>query len=532
MPHRPRPREAGAVATALPRQADAVTSSPPAPTVGPGSVAAPRQYGRMIVLHAAWLTGSGRLALWAEGGNGRTTPGPRRRPARRIPPHPFALDPEGLRLAVSDIAGMAAADLLGEDVQLTLQLPDADGVPIASALDDELPSPTPGGSPAFSSPWEDLSLWTAPGYVLEPPMATTFLRSLPLPRGSDRSFTEAGPSDVELGPDIRFAAHAVEMVVELLARGRLLPDLEFVAGHWRACWRPLIEGHDRGRIEALAWALPASFVAVRVPESNTDDSFGQRGPEPSDEVLRSLMWAVTDALARDLITPATPKARRQGAGATVVDAWLRALGSPDGPLDDCEDDECVQLAGRLADVARHEECGGRSGTDLFSDRPSSRRGRRGSRPGEPARSTQETKGHFARFGAGLAHRFRPPGGRRPEPGGFRRGRLVRRARTDRHRAPRRAPRRAPSARPRSGGPSRPRAGEDTVLGDPMRLQHGRCGHPDLPSRGRSSLGRGRFRRARASVVALVKDQARTAAQGADQLEEWDFYRHHRSRRTV
>ena len=139
------------------------------------------------------------------------------------------------------------------------------------------------------------------------------------------------------------------MVVELLARGRLVPDLEFVAGHWRACWRPLIDGHDSGRIEALAWALPASFTAVRVPESNTDDSFGQLGSEPSDEVLRSLMWAVTDALARDLITPATPKARRQGARATVVDAWLRALSSPDGSLNECEDDECVQLAGRLAE---------------------------------------------------------------------------------------------------------------------------------------------------------------------------------------
>ncbi|MGH9007300.1 MAG: SNF2-related protein [Acidimicrobiales bacterium] len=233
-------------------------------------------------------------------------------------------------------------------MQLTLQLPEADGVPIAYPLDDELQGRIPGGSTAFSRSWEDLSLWTATGYVLEPPAATTFLRSLPLVRGSDRSFTDAGPSDVELGPDVRFAAHAVEVVVELLARGRLLPDLAFVAGHWRACWRPLIDGHDRGRIEALAWALPASFTAVRVPPSNTDNSFGELGPEPSDEVLRSLMWAVTDALARGLITPAMAKARRRGAGATVVDAWMRALGSPDGILDECEDDECIQLAGRLS----------------------------------------------------------------------------------------------------------------------------------------------------------------------------------------
>ena len=300
----------------------------------------------MIVLHAAWLTGSGRLALWAEGGNGRAVPAPRRRPARRIPPHPSVLDQDGLRLAVSDSAGIAAADLLGEDAKLTLQLPEVGGVPIASTLSEELGGRIPD-SAAFPSSWEDLSLWTAPGYVLEPSAATKFLRSLPLVSGSDRSLTDAGPSDVLLGPDIRFAAHAIELVVELVARGRLLPDLEFVAGHWRACWRPLIDGHDRGRIEALAWALPASFTAARGPESDADDAFGQLGPEPSDEALRSLMWAVTDALARDLITPAAPKARRRGAGASVVDAWLRALGSPDGSLHGCEDDECAQLAGRL-----------------------------------------------------------------------------------------------------------------------------------------------------------------------------------------
>ena len=157
-----------------------------------GVVAAPRQYGRVIVLHAAWLTASGRLALWAEGGNGHEMPAPRPRTARRIPPHPSVLDAHGLRLAVSDIAGIAAADLLGEDVKLTLQLPEADGVPKASAPDDELSGRTPGGAPAFSSSWQDLSLWTAPGFALEPSAATKFLRSLPLPRGSEPIFDRHG----------------------------------------------------------------------------------------------------------------------------------------------------------------------------------------------------------------------------------------------------------------------------------------------------------------------------------------------------
>ena len=132
---------------------------------------------------------------------------------------------------------MAAADLLGDGhVQLTLLLPDAGGGPIGSPLDDETPAEAPAGPRPLSSAEEHLSPWTAPGYVLDPPAAARFLWTLTSARGDDQSFTDAGPSGVALGPDIRFAAHAVAMVVEFLARGRLLPDLEFVAERWRACW--------------------------------------------------------------------------------------------------------------------------------------------------------------------------------------------------------------------------------------------------------------------------------------------------------
>ena len=302
----------------------------------------------MIVLHAAWLTGSGRLALWAEGSGGRTMPGSRRRPTRRIPPHPAALDPDRLRLAVSDLVGFSVADLLVEDVQLTLELPQVDGAPMASPQGDE---PVIGAlaEPASQAPTgSQRSLWTAPGYVLDPSAAAKVLLALhPLSR-NDRCLVDAGPSEVTPGPDVRFAALAVAMVVELLARGRVLPDVEFVAHQWRACWRPFVDGSDRGRVEALAWALPASFTAVRLSGSDIDDSSGELGPEPGDEVLRSLMWAVTDALAREVSPPALPKAPKRGAGATVAEAWLRALCSPDSSLQECDDGQCAQLATRIA----------------------------------------------------------------------------------------------------------------------------------------------------------------------------------------
>ncbi len=111
--------------------------------------------------------------------------------------------------------------------------------------------------------------------MLDPSAAARFLSTLKSLIGGDQPFTDASPADVVLGSDIRFAALAVGMVVELLARGRLLPDLTFVADRWRACWRPLVDGRDRGRIEALVWALPASFMAARVAESNTDGAVGR-----------------------------------------------------------------------------------------------------------------------------------------------------------------------------------------------------------------------------------------------------------------
>ena len=329
----------------------------------------------MTVLHAAWLSASDRLTLWAEDGN-RPGAAPRRptrqgRPTRRPKPHPFALDADDLRLAVTEIGGMEAADLLGEEhVQLTLELPRSGGVPIAAPPDEEtLAGARAGAVPPPTA--EDLSLWTASGYALEAGAAAQLLRLLLPEQGSDESFTDAAPTSVALGADFRFAALAVGMAVELLARGRLLPDLEFAADHWRARWRPLVDGRDRSRIQALVWALPASFAAVRRAGPETDDRSPLGATEPSGEVLRSLVWAVTDALARDLAEKGRVAPQRRGRG-SVAEAWVSALSSPDGAMQGCTEDECVELAGRLLAWHGDEERGVRSGADLLSDRSSPR----------------------------------------------------------------------------------------------------------------------------------------------------------------
>ena len=90
----------------------------------------------MIVLHAVWLTSIGRLALWAEnGGQRRTAPARRGRPPQRPRPrpHPFALDAEGIRMALIEFVGPVMGSLSdAAGMELMLRLPGADGGPIGS----------------------------------------------------------------------------------------------------------------------------------------------------------------------------------------------------------------------------------------------------------------------------------------------------------------------------------------------------------------------------------------------------------------
>ena len=123
--------------------------------------------------------------------------------------------------------------------------------------------------------------------------------------------------------DLRFAARSAEMVLELITRGRFLPSLELTGAGWRARWRPLIDGRDRGRIEALAWALPLSFTTADVYDPAHGLATARREDHSPDEVLRSYMWRITDSLARRFLTD-SPIAFPESAGKKrVLREWAR-----------------------------------------------------------------------------------------------------------------------------------------------------------------------------------------------------------------
>jgi non-specific serine/threonine protein kinase len=161
-----------------------------------------------------------------------------------------------------------------------------------------------------------------------------------------------GTSEVALASDLRFAARAAEMTLELISRGRIIPTIELTSDGWQARWRPLVDGHDRGRIDALYWSLPSSFTAAGMADSDHGHVPTEMEREPPDEALRSYMWSVTDALARRFIAdrptakPSPGRGRRPTRTGTV-DAWLTALVSSDGAVDAAAGDELDSLSEAL-----------------------------------------------------------------------------------------------------------------------------------------------------------------------------------------
>jgi non-specific serine/threonine protein kinase len=243
---------------------------------------------------------------------------------------------------VAQLDGQGAGLVGAGEAELTLRLPDAGGGPAGSPWLDE--SADPPGAPRDSL--DTLPVWTAPGLVLDWPEAWQVL-SMPVAVAGDPVLSSTSePAGTALAGDFRFAAQAAAMVHELTTRGRLLPALESTADGWQARWRPLVDGHDRGRIEGLLWSLPPSFLAAGPLVGGPAPAPPRPEPEAPGGVLRSLMWGLTDSMARQFAgdRPASPRRRTRTPG--PVDAWLNALVSSDGRVEG-DGDDLAALAGRL-----------------------------------------------------------------------------------------------------------------------------------------------------------------------------------------
>jgi hypothetical protein len=235
----------------------------------------------VAVVHGTWSAGA-RLCLWAEddgGADGRAAG----RPAARARPHPFACDAALLLDITRDLRG----DREAAGAELTLVLPSRPGGPLGSP---ELGRPA--GRAAAPRPLP----WTVPALALGPDAALDVLLGLPDRPG--------------VAPSLRYLAEVAKLALELVARGRMLPDLD---GAHVARWLPDPEPEDARRLRLLAAAMPPACRA-------------ELPARPAEAVVADMVAALSDAAVRDALARLQPP--RPGRG-PVAEAWVRALGAPD-----------------------------------------------------------------------------------------------------------------------------------------------------------------------------------------------------------
>ncbi len=211
--------------------------------------------------------------------------------------------------ARSGLFGRALAPQVGV---ATVHLPVHRGVPVPSP---ELVRAGTAVPPRAGEPGE-LQPWTVPTLRLGPLDALDALLAL----------DDGAPSEV--GSSVRTLARVAELALEVVAGGRVVPSLEVRAGARVARWDPLVTGRDAERLEVLARAAPGAVCALD-------------GGEDASLVVRHAFFACIDALCRDALSNgARPgsagcleeptRARIAATETEVADAWLEALGSPDG----------------------------------------------------------------------------------------------------------------------------------------------------------------------------------------------------------
>lgn len=263
----------------------------------------------MQVLHAHWHTPAnpadpGGLLFWLESSAAAPPLRQRGRISTKAKPHPFCAEPQDAWALLHRFGAAARVEQL--DV-VTLWLPTTRTGPLPS--------------PQLIHDWElddsplALAPWRITGAIATPLAGFTLLNGL--------TASELLPPGLALGDDVRFWQTAANLVLETLARHKLLPVLAPAnadASRFHARWLPVLdEASDAPRLARLLAAMP--------PLCRAETAAPEQAPAPR-LVLDSFLNTMTDALARSWSQPAAPK--RPPKQAEAARHWLAALFTP-GP---------------------------------------------------------------------------------------------------------------------------------------------------------------------------------------------------------
>ncbi|PYQ12852.1 MAG: ATP-dependent helicase [Acidobacteria bacterium] len=285
----------------------------------------------MILLHVALVRG--RLCLWGESapepvGRRPARARARARAVRRVKAAASPYDTEASRLsgALGDaVPGLSMAGSAAES--LVAWLPSVAGEPLPSS-----PLLTAAGGARQGPAASDLKPWLVSTVPLSAAQAVLLLCAC-----VERDTLAPG---LVVSKDLAFWALVLRFAGALVARQRFLPGMVESDLGWRAQWTPVLDGADAQRRVRLAAAMPGACRALS-PRAAAGPPEGT-----ALEALDGALAMLVDQLVRTaaVSTPAAPE--------SVDEAWLRALGTPDGDVVEREPAELARLAAAVREWRR------------------------------------------------------------------------------------------------------------------------------------------------------------------------------------
>ncbi len=283
----------------------------------------------MIILHAGRV--GKQFFLWGESPAEKEIHAVRRgrKPKKQaVKPYPYDPDFENLSSALELLLGSTGQK---ETEKINVWIPTIDGNPVPSSpLVAEIPT---------SKAEVTLTPWTVHAYPLEAEEAIVLLCTCMGKR-------VLAPGIIS-GNDLIWWAEALKFAGSLVAGQKYLPGVRVEDGEYRAFWEPVFAGEDAGELAKLAKQMPPAARAL-TPEVSA------RPPEmPAALVARQFIEDSLDRIVRSEVgKKGLPKEiRKKTSFASVHDAWVSALQSPDGLIYG-DEKELLQLAARTREWQR------------------------------------------------------------------------------------------------------------------------------------------------------------------------------------
>jgi SNF2 family DNA or RNA helicase len=210
---------------------------------------------------------------------------------------------------------------------------------LPSVKDQPIPSsPLIGPTPESKTP-PVLMPWSLSGLRLSAVQAVDLLCACV---GRDT----LGPG-VAIGATLAYWSIVLRFAGALTAREQFLPSLRPQGETYRACWQPVLSGADSQRLGQLADIMPPACRAVAAADVPPERAALSVVTDVVENLVDALVRSAAALRAPVALSVVRPSGRRGGktspAFASIHDAWLQALRSPEGLLS-ADTDAARQLA--------------------------------------------------------------------------------------------------------------------------------------------------------------------------------------------